>query len=212
LGVLASGRGTNLQAILDAIAGGKLEAEVALVVCNHTGAGVIERAEGAGVPVEVHTLGSYPSRVAQQEAIAERLEAAGVELVVCAGWDLVLVPQFIRRFEGRIINIHPSLLPAFNGGLHAIEEAFRYGVKVTGCTVHFVTEAVDAGPVIMQKAVPVLEVDTLQALAERVHSAEHEILVEAIRLFGEERLRVEGRKVRIVIEGAAADAPRAEAG
>jgi phosphoribosylglycinamide formyltransferase 1 len=212
LGVLASGRGTNLQAILDAIAGGKLEAEVALVVCNHGGAGVIERAEGAGVPVEVHTLGGYPSRAAQQEAIAERLEAAGVGLVVCAGWDLVLVPQFIRRFEGRIINIHQSLLPAFGGGLHAIEEAFRYGVKVTGCTVHFVTEAVDAGPVIMQKAVPVLEDDTLEALAERVHSAEHEILVEAIRLFGEERLRVEGRKVRIVVEGAAADAPRAEAG
>ncbi len=197
LGVLVSGRGTNLQAILDAVQRGELDVEVALVVCNHKEAGAIERARRAGVPVEVHEVRDYPSRLAQQEAIASRLEQAGADLVVCAGWDRVLEPQVVRRFAGRMINIHPSLLPAFGGGLHAIEDALRYGVKITGCTVHFVTEEVDTGPIISQAAVPVLPDDTHETLAERIHAEEHRLLVEAIGLYSQGRVEVDGRVVRL---------------
>jgi phosphoribosylglycinamide formyltransferase-1 len=197
LGVLASGNGSNLQAILDAISEGRLEAEVVLVACNHGSAKVIERAARAGVTVQLHSMKDYPSRSATQQAIAESFEGAGVELVVCVGWDRVLVPEFTRRFAGRMINIHPSLLPAFAGGLHAIRDALDYGVKVTGCTVHFVTEAVDAGPIIVQTPVSVYDDDTEETLAERVHKEEHRILVEAIKLYAESRLKVEGRKVSV---------------
>lgn len=199
LGVLASGRGTNLQAILDAIGDGRLEAEVALVVCNHRSAEVVERAKRAKARIEVHELRDYRSRADKQRVIADSLERASVELIVCAGWDRVFVPEFIEEFRGRIINIHPSLLPAFGGGLHAIGEALRYGVKWTGCTVHFVTEAVDAGPIISQAPVPVYPHDTEESLAERIHVEEHRLLIEAIQLYSEGRLRVEGRKV--VIKG-----------
>ncbi|HEX8221910.1 MAG TPA: phosphoribosylglycinamide formyltransferase [Chloroflexia bacterium] len=197
LGVLVSGKGTNLQAILDAAARGELRAEVALVVCNHKDAEAIGRAERAGVPVEVHEMRAYPSRLAQQQAIAVRLEEAGVELVVCAGWDRVLEPEVVRRFAGKMINVHPSLLPAFGGGLHAIEDALRCGVKITGCTVHFVTEEVDTGPIISQAAVPVLDGDTPETLANRVHPEEHRLLVEAIKLYSQGKLEVDGRVVRI---------------
>ena len=148
LGVLASGNGTNLQAILDAIGDGRLRAEVALVICNHSGAGAVQRAQAAGVPVEVYEL-----------------------------------------------NVHPSLLPAFGGGLHAIRDALRYGVKITGCTVHFVTNELDSGPIIAQAAVPVLPDDDEAALAQRIHEEEHRLLVEAIRLYGEGRLQIDGRIV-----------------
>lgn len=197
LGVLVSGRGTNLQAILDAVRRGELQVEIALVVCNHKEAGAIERAWQAGVPVEVHELRAYASRLAQQEGIASRLEQARVDLVVCAGWDRVLELQVVRRFAGRIINVHPSLLPAFGGGLHAIEDALRYGVKITGCTVHFVTEEVDTGPIISQAAVPVLPDDMYDTLAERIHAEEHRLLVEAIKLYSQGKLEVDGRVVRI---------------
>ena len=197
LGALVSGRGTNLQAILDAIANGKLEAEVRLVVCNHSDAQAIERAKKAGVPVEVYELKDFPSRLAKQRAIAARFAEAGVELVVCAGWDRVLKAEVVRGFSGRIINVHPSLLPAFGGGLHAIRDALEYGVKVTGCTVHFVTERVDEGPIISQAAVPVLPGDTEETLARRIHKEEHRLLVEAIEMYSEGRLRIEGRKVNI---------------
>lgn len=196
--MLVSGRGTNLQAILDAIAGGQLDAEVVLVICNHAGAQAVSRGKEAGVSVEVHELKSYPSRLAKQQAIADRLEEEKVDLVVCAGWDRVLKPQFVSRFERRIINVHPSLLPAFGGGLHAIEDALSYGVKITGCTVHFVTQEVDAGPIISQAAVAVLDGDTAESLAERIHEEEHRLLVEAIKLYGEGRLGVNGRKVEVL--------------
>ena len=195
LGVLASGRGTNLQAILDAIANGQLEAEVALVVCNRPGAEAIRRAQRAGVPVEVYELGDYPSRLAKQRAFAARLAAKNVDLVVCAGWDRILEDEIVERFAGRMINVHPSLLPAFGGGLHAIEDAIGYGVKVTGCTVHFVTTELDSGPIISQAAVPVMQDDDVETLAARIRKEEHRLLVEAIRLYGEGRLRVTGRTV-----------------
>lgn len=200
LGVLVSGRGSNLQAILYAIEQGNLQAEVALVVCNHKDAGAIGKAQAAGVPVELHELKAYPSRPAQQEAIAGQLEAAGVGLVVCAGWDRVLEAPIVRRFAGRMINIHPSLLPAFGGGLHAIEDALEYGVKITGCTVHFVTEEVDTGPIILQAAVPVHDDDTPDTLAQRIHTQEHRILVEAIKLYSQGRLEIDGRMVRVRAE------------
>ena len=195
LGILVSGRGTNLQAIIDAIHKGELDAQVKLVVCNHAGVQAVDRATAAGIPVEVHELKDYASRVAKQRAIADRLEAADVDLVVCAGWDRVLNPGFVSRFAGRVMNVHPSLLPAFGGGLHAIEEAWRYGVKVTGCTVHFVTEEVDSGPVISQAAVDVEQNDTIETLAEKIHTQEHRLLVEAIRLYSEGKIRINGRKV-----------------
>jgi phosphoribosylglycinamide formyltransferase-1 len=201
LGVLASGNGSNLQAILDAISERRLQAEVALVACNHSSAKVIERARKAGVPVQLHSMRDYPSRSATQQAIADGFQQASVELVVCAGWDRVLVPEFTSRFAGRIINIHPSLLPAFAGGLHAIQDALDYGVKVTGCTVHFVTEAVDAGPIILQTPVPVRDDDTEEILAERIHKEEHRILVDALNLFAEGRLKIEGRKVTRIDDG-----------
>ena len=195
LGVLVSGRGTNLQAILDAIKSGELDAEVAIVVCNHSGAQAIERAERGGVPVEIYERDSFPSRRAKQRAIAARLAEAGVDLVVCAGWDRVLEAEVVRQLEGRIINVHPSLLPAFGGGLHAIRDALEYGVKVTGCTVHFVTEGVDEGPIISQVPVKVIPGDTEETLAERIHKEEHRILLEAIRLYSQNRLQVNGRTV-----------------
>jgi phosphoribosylglycinamide formyltransferase 1 len=197
LGALVSGRGTNLQAILDAIASGELEAEVALVICNHRGAFAITRAEQAEVPVEVHVQKEYGSREAHQRAIADSLDRAKVDLVVCAGWDRVLTDEFVGRFLGRNVNIHPALLPSFAGGLHAIRDALDYGVKVTGCTVHFVTHDVDAGPIILQAAVPVLPGDTEETLAERIHAEEHELLVEAIKLYSRRQLKIEGRTVKI---------------
>ena len=197
LGVLVSGRGTNLQAVLDAIARGDLSAEVALVACNRQGAGAIDRAERAGVPVELFTQREYGTREGQQAAIADRLEALGVDLVVCAGWDRIFTADFVRRFPGRIVNVHPSLLPAFGGGLHAVRDALEYGVKITGCTVHFVTDELDSGPVISQAAVAVLPDDTEETLAERIHVEEHRLLVEAVGLFAQGRLEIAGRTVRV---------------
>lgn len=195
LGILVSGQGTNLQAIIDAIDAGELNAEIAMVICNHNGARAIERAKQASLPVEVYELKDYKSRLAKQQAIADRLVATDVDLVVCAGWDRVLKPEFIGRFAGRVMNVHPSLLPAFGGGLHAIEEAWRYGVKITGCTVHFVTEEVDAGPIISQAAVRVEQDDSVETLAERIHKEERRLLLEAIKLYSEGKLKVSGRKV-----------------
>ena len=210
LGVLASGRGTNLQAILDAVARGELYAQVALVVCNHRDVPAAQRAIAAGVPVEVYDRADYPNRLAEQTAVAEKLRAAQVDLVVCAGWDRIFRPEFIREFEGRIINVHPSLLPAFAGGLHAVEQALQYGVKITGCTVHFVTDEVDAGPIIAQAAVPVPPDDTVETLSARIHKEEHRLLVEAIRLYGEHRLAVKGRVVQIISDQGSAISDQSE--
>jgi len=195
LGVLVSGRGTNLQAILDAIQRGELNAEVALVVSNRPEAYALRRAAQRGVPTVVVERRAYPSRREQHMAIAEALRQAGVDLVVLAGFDQVLHPDFVKAFPMRIINIHPSLLPAFGGGLHAQADAWAYGVKVSGCTVHFVTEEVDAGPIILQAAVPVLDDDTPETLAARILEQEHRILPQAIALIAQGALRIEGRRV-----------------
>lgn len=201
LGVLVSGRGTNLQAVIDACRDGAIPAEVRVVVSNREGVPALERATRAGVPAFVVTsaqFGKWPqSRPAYERRIVAILREFGVELVVLAGYDRLVGEEMLAAFRGRIINIHPSLLPAFPG-LHAQRQALEYGVKIAGCSVFFVDESVDGGPIILQAAVPVMEDDDEQSLSERILREEHRILCEAIRLFAERRLVVEGRRVRIL--------------
>ena len=197
IGVLVSGRGTNLQALNDAQAAGQLGGRIVVVISNHAGVLALERAAQAGIPTVVLERQAFASRRAQHLAIAETLSAYGVDLVVLAGFDRILHPEVVRRFQHRILNIHPSLLPAFAGSLHAQADALAYGVKITGCTVHLVTEEVDAGPIVLQAAVPVFDDDTVERLSERILAEEHRILPEAVRLLAEGRLRLEGRRVQI---------------
>ncbi len=200
IGVLVSGRGSNLQAIIDAIDRGELSARIALVISNRAEANALERCRRHGIPCRVIPGEGFSSRREQQMAMAQALKEAGVELVVMAGFDRIAHPDFIAAFRGRIINIHPSLLPAFGGGLHAQADALEYGVKVAGCTAHFVTDDVDAGPIILQAAIPVLEDDTVDSLTTRILEQEHKILPQAIQLIAQGRARVEGRRVRILEE------------
>jgi phosphoribosylglycinamide formyltransferase-1 len=196
LGVLASGRGSNLQAILDAIAAGRCPARVAVVVSDRKDAAALDRARRAGVPaVHVDPRG-FAERPAFDDAVAAVLDGHGVGLVCLAGYMRLLSPGFVTRYRGRLLNVHPGLLPAFPG-LHAQRQALAYGVKVAGATVHFVDEGVDTGPIVLQAAVPVLEDDTEETLAARILAEEHRLYPEAIRLFAEGRLRLDGRRVRI---------------
>ena len=197
VGVLVSGRGTNLQAIIDAIDRGEVEAEIAIVVSNRSDALALQRAARHHIPSAVVERQDYPTRREHHLAIAEILEQRDVGLVVLAGFDRVLRPELIRAFHHRMINIHPSLLPAFGGGLHAQAEALDYGVRLSGCTVHFVTEDTDAGPIILQAAVPVLDDDNTESLSARILEQEHRILPQAIELFAERSLKVIGRRVLI---------------
>ncbi|MCS7001311.1 MAG: phosphoribosylglycinamide formyltransferase [Dehalococcoidia bacterium] len=202
IGVLVSGRGSNLQALIDAQSRGELGGRIALVISNRENALALARAEEADIPTAVFTREAFPSRAAHHRAMADAFEEAGVGLVVLAGFDRILHPEFVARFRNRIINIHPSLLPAFAGGLTAQRDALEYGVKIAGCTVHFVTEEVDAGPIILQSATPVLDDDTVETLSARILHEEHLILPRAVRLFAEGRLAIEGRRVRILAERA----------
>lgn len=197
LGVLVSGRGSNLQAIIDAIDRGELSAEIAVVISNHDGVLALERANRRGIKTSVVERADYRTRREQQRAIRDCLLEHQVDLVVLAGFDRVIGEDLLQAFPGRMINIHPSLLPAFAGGLHAQAEALEYGVKVTGCTVHFVTGEVDGGPIILQQAVPILESDTVESLAARILAEEHKLLPRAIGLIAEGRVSIEGRRARI---------------
>ena len=197
LGVLVSGRGSNLQAIIDAIESGSLHARIAVVICNHRRAFALERAARHGAPASVIVRAAYASRDDQERAMVGCLTAHGAELLVCAGYDRIVGPTLQAAFAGRAINIHPSLLPAFGGGLHAQADALAYGVKVSGCTVHFVTDTVDAGPIIVQRSVPVLEDDTTDTLSERILAEEHKALPAAIGLIAAGRVSVAGRRVTI---------------
>jgi phosphoribosylglycinamide formyltransferase-1 len=182
LGVLISGRGSNLGAILSAIASGDLAAEVGLVVSNKAGAAGLARAEAAGVPTRVIPHGDYPDRAAFDAALVAALREARVELVVLAGFMRLLTPVFLDAFPYRVVNIHPSLLPAFPG-VDAQAQALAYGARVTGCTVHFVDAGTDTGAIIAQAAVPVLPADDHASLSARVLAREHEILVHVLRWF-----------------------------
>lgn len=203
IGVLVSGQGTNLQALIEAIEHEALPATIALVATNNPDAPALERAARHGLPTLIASRATYPRREDRHQAIRDALEQATVGLVVLAGFNEVLRPSFVRRFEGRLINTHPSLLPAFGGGMHAVRDALEHGVKLSGCTVHFVTEAVDEGPIVLQRCVEVYEDDTEVALHARIREQEHRALPEAVRLFAEGRLRLEGRRVRIVASLAA---------
>lgn len=197
LGVLASGGGTNLQAIIDACQNGQLHAEIVLMLSNKPGAGALERARKAGIATLVLDHRAFPDREGFDRAAAEALQQAGAQLVVLAGFMRILTPFFLAAFPGRIMNIHPALLPAFPG-VNAQRQAFRYGVKLAGCTVHFVDGGVDTGPIIIQAAVPVLDDDSEDTLAARILRQEHRIYPRAIQLYAEGRLQVEGRHVRII--------------
>jgi phosphoribosylglycinamide formyltransferase 1 len=199
LGIMISGRGSNMQAIVRNIEAGKLAAEVALIVCNHGDSPGLAWAGERGLVCALFERRDYLSREAQNAAMAAAMVRAGVELVAMAGYDRLITHNIFDAFRGRIVNIHPSLLPAFSGTLRAQAEAFEYGVKIAGCTVHYVTEdAVDGGPIILQAAVPVLESDTAEILAERILEQEHVVFSQGIQLHADGRLRVEGRRVRIL--------------
>ena len=198
LGVLVSGSGTNLQAILDRVAAKRLDARAAIVVSNRPGVRALERAAAAGVPTCVVDHRTFARREAFDAALVEKLRQADVELVVLAGFDRLVSRVLLGAFPQRVINIHPALLPAFKG-LHAQRDALEYGVKLAGATVHLVDEETDHGPIIVQGAVVVRPDDTEETLRERILAIEHEIYPAAIQLFADGRIEVRGR--RVVVRG-----------
>ena len=199
VGVLASGRGSNLRAILSGVAAGRIRAEVVVVLSDRSGAGALDIARDHGVEALVLDPTPHPGREGYDRALIALLEERRVGLVCLAGYMRILGPVFVRHFEGRLLNIHPALLPAFPG-LHAQRQALEHGVRIAGATVHFVDEGVDTGPIVLQAAVPVRQDDTEASLSDRILAEEHRIYPEAIRLFAEGRLRLEDRRVRILEE------------
>jgi phosphoribosylglycinamide formyltransferase-1 len=204
IGVMVSGGGTNLQAILDKIANGSMsECQVVTVVSSKPGVFALDRAKKNGIPCEVISRKSFETFEAFDEALMNHMKAYDVELVVLAGYLSLLGEKFIKYYQNAIINVHPSLIPAFCGkgcyGLIPHQKALEYGVKVTGATVHFVEPEYDSGPIILQKAVEVLSDDTPETLQKRVmEQAEWELLPEAVRLFSQGKLEICGRHVRIL--------------
>ncbi len=204
IGVLISGRGSNLQALIDAAQVRGFPAEIALVISNIPGVYGIERAERAGIPTRVVDHKSFAGKAPFEDALHDELTTAGVELVCLAGFMRLLTEGFVSRWPDKIVNIHPSLLPSFKG-LHTHERALEAGVRFGGCTVHFVRPAMDDGPIIVQAAVPILTNDTVDALTARVLAEEHRIYPLAVKLIAQGRTRVDGERVTI----ADAEAPAA---
>jgi len=196
IAVLCSGSGTNLQAIIDGVKSGYIPAKIAFVLSDKKDAFALERAKRAGIETIVLNPKEFKSREEFDKEIIKRLKSDKVELVVLAGFMRLLSGSFIKEYKNKIMNIHPALLPSFKG-THGIGDALEYGVKVTGATVHFVDERLDNGPIILQKEVEVKDGDTEEILLERVHKEEHKLYPEAIKLFVEERLKIEGRRVKI---------------
>ena len=197
IGVLCSGRGSNLASIIAAVERGEIRAEIAVVIADKADAYALERAREKGIPAVAVVYRDYAERADFERALLTELHTHGVTLVVLAGFMRILSPVFVHAYTGRILNIHPALLPSFPGA-HAHRDVLAYGVKVSGCTVHFVDEGMDSGPIILQASVPVQEGDTEEALAARVLAQEHRIFPEAIKLYVEGRLRTDGRKVHIL--------------
>ena len=194
IGVLLSGRGSNFEALAESVAAGRIpNAEIALVVSNREGAAGIERAKSRGIETRV-----IPSKGLQREEhdrqVVAALQEKGVELVCLAGYMRLLSPLFVRSFPGKILNVHPSLLPAFPG-LEAQRQALEHGAKVTGCTVHFVDENLDAGPIVLQATVAIRDDDTVETLSERILREEHRIYSEAVKIVLSGNFRIEGRRV-----------------
>jgi len=195
IAVFVSGNGTNLGAIIDAVSRGEIKAKIALVVSDNEDAYALTRAKKAGIETFVLGPKGFSSREEYDKAVIKELEKKDIGLIVLAGFMRLVSDYFVGKYKNRIINIHPSLLPSFKG-THGIKEAFEYGLKKTGITVHFVDNELDHGPIILQESVTVGENDTLDTLEEKIHKIEHKLYPEAIRLFTEGKLRVEGRKVR----------------
>lgn len=196
IGVLASGGGTNLQAIIDRCQDGSLAAEIVIVITNNPGVGALERAAKAGIQTLCINHRDFSRRDEFDEALVKVLLDAEVELVALAGFMRIISQTFIDAFPGRVINIHPALLPAFPG-LHVQQQAIDYGARFSGCTVHFVDGGIDTGPIIIQAVVPILPDDTADTLAARILEQEHKVYPRAIQLIAEKRVRVDGRQVTI---------------
>jgi len=196
IGILISGSGTNLQSIIDAIEAKKLDAKIAVVLSNKADAYGLVRAKNHGIPTKVLDHKTFPSREAYDQAVVDLLRQRGVELVVLAGFMRLLSPVFIKAYSNRIMNIHPALLPSFPG-LHVQKKAVEHGVRFAGCTVHFVNEECDEGPIIIQAVVPVFPDDSEESLAARILKQEHRIYPRAIQLYAEKRLHVVGRRVMV---------------
>jgi len=205
LGVLASGSGSNLQAILDGCAQRSTPAQVAVVICNVPGAKALQRAEAAGVPTVLLDHKQFASRDDYDRALVAELHRHRADLVCLAGFMRLIGPVLLSEFHNKILNIHPSLLPAFPG-LHAVRQALAARVRVSGCTVHVVDQGTDSGPILVQAAVPVLDGDTEETLAARILRQEHRCYPRAIALWAQGRVQIDGRSVRIV--GAAGDPAR----
>ncbi|MBS4032331.1 MAG: phosphoribosylglycinamide formyltransferase [Clostridiales bacterium] len=194
IAVLASGNGSNLQAILDAVDSGEIQGgAVTLVVSDRKNAYALERARIKGIQTKHQSALRYTSREEYDRDLVTYLEEQEIDLVVLAGFMRLLSPYFVLAFNHRILNIHPSLLPAFPGG-HGVADALAYGVKVSGCTVHFVDEGMDTGPIILQEAVPVLEKDTAESLHQRIHALEYKLYPRAIDLWVRGKLKIQGRR------------------
>ncbi len=196
LAVLVSGRGSNLQAIIDAIERKELDAKIELVISDKLDAYALERAKKHKIEAQVFELKKFRDKEEYEKAISKVLKQKKVDLICLAGYMKIVGPTLLKQYKGRMMNIHPALLPSFPG-LHVQKKTLDYGVKVSGCTVHFIDEGTDTGPIIIQMAVPVLEHDTEESLSERILEQEHKIYVQAIRLFAEDRLKIEGRRVRV---------------
>ena len=192
LAILASGSGTNAQAIIEAVQAGRLDADVRVVLTNRPGAGVIARAQAACIPVEIVPSKGIADREAYDRSVLEVLSRYDVEAVALAGWMRILSEPFVKAYEGRMVNLHPAILPSFTGAT-GIADACAHGVKITGCTVHLVSAELDAGPIVIQAAVPVQ--GGLEGTEERIHRLEHLILPQALQWMAEGRIAVEGRTV-----------------
>jgi len=197
IAVLCSGSGTNLQAIIDSVKSGYIPANIALVVSDNSSAFAITRAKSANIETLVLNSKDFKTREDFDKEVVKNLKKKNIGLVVLAGFMRLLSPYFIKEYKNKIMNIHPALLPAFKG-THGIKDSLEYGVKVTGPTVHFVDDKLDNGSIILQRTIEVKDDDTEESLLERVHKEEHKIYPEAVRLFVEGRLKIEGRRVKIV--------------
>ncbi|MCW3490043.1 phosphoribosylglycinamide formyltransferase [Dethiobacter alkaliphilus] len=194
IAVLASGSGSNLQAIMDAIERRDItNAEVAVVISDRKNAYALERARQKSIPVKHQSSKNYQSREDYDRDLVTYLTEQQIDLVVLAGFMRLMTPHFVAAYPNRILNIHPSLLPAFPGA-HGVRDALAYGVKVAGCTVHFVDEGMDTGPIILQEAVPVYDSDTEESLQERIHELEHRLYPRAIELWVQDKIKIQGRR------------------
>lgn len=195
IAVFASGKGTNFGAIIRGVKKGKIKANLSLLVCDNPKARAIGRAKRAGVKVALIKREDFANKKDFEAKIIAHLEENKIDLIVLAGFMRLLSPEFVSKYQGRILNIHPALLPSFRG-TQGLKDAFEYGAKVTGVTVHFVDEKIDHGPIILQKEVKIEEDDTLETLEKKIHKIEHRLYPEAIRLYVEGKLKLEGRIVR----------------